>query len=274
MGRYDRMMIVSDLDGTFLGSCGRVVPRNVDAVRAFCDGGGLFTFATGRHYEHLPQVLPDVAQLVNMPVILANGACLYDYTTGKVIAQEFMDEALGREMLIFAREHHERVGFRVTTPQGFLTDGRTDIMQRFVEKSMQRHHRVEVARVEDWSQKLWYKVVFRGASEDLDVLAAELRTRFDGAFEYNKSSETFFEVQKQGCSKGKMLQFLKSRYEEQHGQEIKTYGVGDYENDLALLQEADVAVCPSNAHPSVKAISQWCLCDNDHGVVADLIEKL
>ncbi|MBQ7398681.1 MAG: HAD hydrolase family protein, partial [Clostridia bacterium] len=58
------------------------------------------------------------------------------------------------------------------------------------------------------------------------------------------------------------------------GHPVKVFGVGDYENDLALLGAADVAVCPANAHAAVKKISNMVLCSNDEGVIADLIERL
>ena len=78
MGRYDGILIASDLDGTFLGKKSRVVQENVDAVRAFCAQGGLFTFATGRHHGHILQALPCTRELCNIPVIFANGGYLYD----------------------------------------------------------------------------------------------------------------------------------------------------------------------------------------------------
>lgn len=276
MKRYEGILIASDLDGTFLDGKGNVVQRNVDAIRAFCAEGGLFTFATGRHHDHLPEAVPGVERLVNMPVIVANGSYLYDFTTNRVLAEVFMDVDLSRRVLQYARANYPRVGFRVSTPQGYLTDGRTEYMRRFIEYSRTyRSYLVEVAPVEQWMQRLWHKIVFQGACEELDALYAELKIEFgEQALEYNKSSATLFEIQKKGCSKGSMLQALKRSYEILTGGSIKTYGVGDYENDLALLAAADVAVCPANAHAAVKRVSDMILCANDEGVIADLIERL
>lgn len=273
MKRYEGIMIVSDLDGTFLDDKGHVVPRNIDAIRAFCAEGGLFTFATGRHHDHLPEAVPGVKGLVNMPVIVANGSYLYDFSTERVLAEVFMDVNLSRPVLQFARANYPRVGFRVSTPQGYLTDGRTDYMKKFVDYSKKhRSYLVEVAPIEQWMQRLWYKLVFQGTCEELDALYADVKATFgEDAFEYNKSSATLFEMQKKGCSKGSMLRVLKETYEILTGHPIKVYGVGDYENDLSTLSAADVAVCPANAHAAVKGISDMVLCSNDDGVIADLI---
>lgn len=276
MKRYEGIMIASDLDGTFLDTKGRVVQRNVDAIRAFCAEGGLFTFATGRHHDHLPEAVPGVRELVNMPVIVANGSYLYDFGEERVLAEVFMDVDASRPVLQFARANYPRVGFRVSTPQGYLTDGRTDYMRKFISYSKKhRSYLVEVAPIEQWMQRLWHKIVFQGECEELDALYADLVAEFgEDAFEYNKSSATLFEIQKKGCSKGSMLKALKQSYEILTGHPVKVFGVGDYENDLALLGAADIAVCPANAHAAVKKISNMVLCSNDEGVIADLIERL
>lgn len=276
MGRYTGMMIASDLDGTFMDAKGRVVQRNIDAISAFCADGGLFTFATGRHHDHLPEAVPGVERLVNMPVIVANGSYLYDFSTERVLAEVFMEIDVSRAALQYARANYPRVGFRVSTPQGYLTDGRTEYMQKFINYSKKhRSYLVEVAPIEQWMQRLWHKIVFQGTCEELDALYADLKATFgEEAFEYNKSSATLFEIQKKGCSKGSMLRVLKQSYEILTGRPIKVFGVGDYENDLALLQAADVAVCPSNAQEMVKRVSDMVLSSNDQGVIADLIERL
>ena len=48
--------------------------------------------------------------------------------------------------------------------------------------------------------------------------------------------------------------------------------VGDYDNDIEMLEAADISACPSNANDNVKAISKLQLCSNDEGVIGDLVE--
>ena len=274
MGRYDGILIASDLDGTFLGKKSRIVQENVDAVRAFCAEGGLFTFATGRHHEHILQVLPETPALCNIPVIFANGGYLYDYATRRVLCETYMDIELTSELMRYVRAEHRRVGFRATTPQGFITDGRTDFMRRFIEDARGELYSVEVAPLEGWTQRLWYKVVFRGMPEDIDALSVDLRTQFGEMFERNRSSTTFLEVQRCGCSKGTMLEVLRRVYAQLLGRPVRTYGVGNHENDLALLSAADVSACPADAEPFVLERADVILRPHDEGTLADLIGRL
>ena len=147
-------------------------------------------------------------------------------------------------------------------------------MQRFIEEAKGQSYTVEVAPLEAWTQRLWHKIVFRGAPEYIDAIARDLSEKYAGQFEFTKSSDTFFEVGRLGCSKGTMLEVLRRVYEVRLQRPIRTYGVGNHENDLSLLDAADVAVCPSDAIERVRAIADRCLCAHDEGTLADLIKRL
>ena len=68
------------------------------------------------------------------------------------------------------------------------------------------------------------------------------------------------------------MQIKLSELYEKEGRQLTVCAVGDYENDSAVLSAADIAVCPSNATEDIKAICDLCLCSNDEGVIADLVE--
>ena len=54
----------------------------------------------------------------------------------------------------------------------------------------------------------------------------------------------------------------------------KLLAVGDYLNDLELLEHADYAFCPSNACEEVKSASHCILASNDEDAIADLIGRV
>lgn len=60
----------------------------------------------------------------------------------------------------------------------------------------------------------------------------------------------------------------------EHPGPLKVYAVGDYDNDISMIKAADVGVCPSNALDEVKKVADLCLCSNEEGVIADLIEHI
>jgi len=83
------------------------------------------------------------------------------------------------------------------------------------------------------------------------------------------SSATLLELMPKGASKGQGLKKLKALYPER-----KAICVGDYTNDLDMLQSADIPACPENALEEVKSICKIHLCHHRDGCIADLIYKL
>ena len=69
-----------------------------------------------------------------------------------------------------------------------------------------------------------------------------------------------------------MLRRLREDYAKQ-GRMLVTYGIGDYENDLDLIECADHGACPANAFPPVRERAETVLsASNEEGAVAELIE--
>ena len=65
MGLFDGIIIVSDIDGTFLGKQSRLVPRNLERIRWFQENGGQFTIATGREFFIVYPSVPQVEGICN-----------------------------------------------------------------------------------------------------------------------------------------------------------------------------------------------------------------
>jgi hydroxymethylpyrimidine pyrophosphatase-like HAD family hydrolase len=118
-----------------------------------------------------------------------------------------------------------------------------------------------------------YKLTLRDNYEVLKEVESELLKRFEGQFNICFSDSTILEVMPLGVSKAMALVELRDMLSEDGSKKL-LYTVGDYENDIEMHELADVSVCPANAIDKVKDICDIKLCDNDSGVIADLIELL
>ena len=67
MGKFDGILICSDIDGTILenSTFGSIFEKNAEAVKYFTDNGGRFTFITGR-YKFFLRDMP-LYPLINAP---------------------------------------------------------------------------------------------------------------------------------------------------------------------------------------------------------------
>lgn len=271
--RFKGILIVSDIDGTFLGKGSRIVPENIEAIERFKAQGGLFTIASGRMCLNVTNVIREPDKLLNAPAIMANGTCLYDFFEGRFIDYTPLDEAIVTSALAFVRESFPTVGIRVSTLTGFVTDRLTG----FIKKDLAPYpDSTRIINDGVWTPKdeAWLKVVFRDEAPVLEEVRAGLEKKFPGAFEYGKSSVRYLEIQMAGCNKAAMLGKLRGLAEEKLGTKVTVCACGDYENDLAMLGAADIAACPENAIDEVKKIADLCLCHCDEGFIAAVIDKL
>lgn len=271
MGKFDRILIVTDLDFTFLGEKSCIVERNLTAIRRFLAEGGQFTVATGRRLFDVKRAIPMIAELANAPAILTNGTALVDVQSGEELVTAMLDFDETYPVVREMRAALPHIGLRVTTAQGLLTDEITPALRR--DCPVDHPERYRVLPLDAWPREPWYKVVCRAPSEETFAFKRVFVERFGDRFHWCHSEETIFEFQNLHANKGIFLGHLRDHYRAR-GREMKVYACGDYENDIELLRAADVAVCPANAIGSVKDICQLCLCDHKQGVIADLIELL
>lgn len=274
--RLDNILFVSDLDGSFLGRNSRLVQKNIDAIEKFKVSGGIFTACTGRIHKRLEETIPHPEKLFNAPAIMSNGACIYDFEEDKSIRDILLDPVSTVEMMRFAHSIAPTVAARITTPDGLLAN--PEWKNAYVEHDIKffSTDKTGFKPLCEWNfdDPIWYKAVFRGDAEDIIKMRPLLEENFGAAFHFTASSPKYFEVVPRGCSKADGLRFLKKYCEEKYQKQFITVALGDYDNDLEVLQAADISFCPDNACDSIKAICDYTVCNHDDGAVAEAIDKL
>lgn len=268
MSDFSGTLIVSDLDNTFLGRASRLVPENLAAIEFYKAQGGKFTFATGRDPYALTRVVPGVARIANFPCIMANGAYVFDLSTGAIMGEIGLDKdkfiPIFRELL----RRFPDIGARISTRDGFIVPHTSD---KLAQSLAAFSDVTEVLPLEQIPRDIvWHKAVLTAGKERIEQVRAYLATPDMSAFSISSSCDELFEIMDQEATKGNKIALLKGLSDTP----LIVYGVGDYENDLALLCAADVACCPQNALPEVRDMSDIILCDHDRGAIADLIKKM
>lgn len=247
------VLILSDFDGTFAGKNGRIVESNVEAIKKFQDLGGHFTFSTGRLPSMMKLVYPDFASIVNAPLIMCNGAIIYDAEKGEIIDEHFFDG-------VKAREDIKLLMSKFDIKLGCYTDD--GILQNVSDPDM---------IVGDNFRKI--NLTFNDAQTAI-ACRTYVNENFDNKYLCFRSFQCFAEIVDKNVSKGRRVSYMKEYFNAKGIKDLKIYCIGDYENDIDMLSAADVAVCPSNAIDAVKSICDHVLCDHDRGAVAHLINKI
>lgn len=247
------IVILCDIDGTFIDSCEKVPETNRRALERFKAAGGRFGFASGRIPDTIRHVIPDWRELANVPCILCNGAYVYRPGDGSLAHEMPLDGRRALPMVRRLKAEFPMLKIRYTVRGGVVyiqneKDGDPD--------------------------DVWYKIVIEGPGvEDRLHEAREwIRGRCEEEYAISYSWSDLLELLHPDATKGAMLRWLRQTMGDPF-----VIACGDYGNDIAMLQEADLPVCPSNAQPEIVEVCRQrglVLCGNDDGLLGDLMTHI
>ncbi|MBQ8331749.1 MAG: HAD hydrolase family protein [Clostridia bacterium] len=272
MKKFENVIIASDMDGTFITNHPVGMARNRERIAYFKENGGYFTFASGRTYQSVIQAVPDVSELTNAPVVVYNGACLYDYTQMREIENRPLAFEPLRELIEFLETTELAFGCRMTTGDKHLfyrldyplTVQEFDILSKRGENCL-------LLPLEEWQQYPLYRMTLRAEDSTIHQIIELCEERFRGRLMLVPSEPTMMDVQDAKVNKAVVLRDMVNDY---FDRPMFLCAIGDYNNDLEMLKNANLACCPANALDSIKAVCHHTLCHKDQGVVADVIDLL
>lgn len=272
--RYDRAAILTDLDGTLFNSKGEVSKEDRSAIRAFIAGGGLFAVGTGREPHNARRHLPDVP--LNGPSIVLNGAAIYDFVHRRYVSSIPMDKAAAKDVLEHCQNEGWPLDLQVYTTDGIYYASPLEI----ADPGFLRIHQPTIYQPMDkLLDKVWIKTVL--LEREVDALApmrAYLKEKgYDKRLALVEGTTDVVKV-------GKYQELLPKDVNKGTGmaavRQLPVYAgrtlfaVGDYWNDVELLQAADVPCCPENAIDEVKALCAHILPSHNDSALAALIRDV
>lgn len=269
MDKFDGVIIVSDIDGTFLGKDARVVPENLEAIEYFKREGGLFTFATGRDSFLIGNRVANVRELCNCPIIASNGAYIFDLQRDMIVEEEFLPEPDISGIVDAVRAAHPEVSMRITCGGKHLTDKDYPVL----EGVRARYPGViEVLPYEEIPHGRWHHVTWMGEEKEMEAVRKTAMQHMTDGCSCMSGGRTIFEITSAEGTKGQMLGRLKKLI---GGADTTLWAIGDYENDITMLKAADRCAMPANGIDSLRSIPGIVeVCHHDEGAIAGLIRHI
>lgn len=271
--RFDQTAIFSDLDGTLFDHNGKVSRENREAIARYMAQGGLFAIATGRCPANMAPYLSDVAY--NAPSIVLNGGAIYERQSDRFLYKRFADREALAAVLRYALAAFPSVNLQVYTERDILYVSPKETLNL---PFWELHQSSLFVTVDDALQTDWFKALVFGKPEETTavdqwIMQNGLGGRFDRVFASTDivPGSMYLELLPKGGNKGTAL--LECRKLDIYAGR-KLIAVGDYNNDLELLQEADIAAAPCNGHPDILKIADWILPTNNESAIAALIDRI
>lgn len=264
MAKFDGVLFVSDYDDTLYNLQLTVSAENHRAIRYFIDNGGHFTIATGRaHRTFTPQIQREHL-LFNAPVILSNGAAIYDYTSDRYLVRTTLDEGMKARMVELCRQFPD-LGFEAYHDEDIYVHNPNLVTETHLKRMGVPHTQCPISDM----PVPWNKVLLQQDHDFLLEVHHFINTHWAGACEAIFSNKYLLELTAKNSNKGTMV----TRVAELLGiSRDHLYCIGDNMNDVPMLALSAIPFAPGNCSQGVKDWGARVLPHCDDHAVAHAIE--
>lgn len=245
--KYDKYIIYSDMDQTAIGSDGNISGENIAKIKYFQENGGMFAFATGRQAKYFTKY--NIA--INAPIICVNGTLVYDFSKEKNIYKNPLDDKAKEVFKAAVKKHGKKMAAIYTFNE------ETDNL------FMDINNMTEVE-----GPILKHVFIFHEEGDALEFMG-EMKEKFSSEYQYERSWSTGVEMLSKSAGKGSCIEFIKSIYKDR-----KVICVGDYENDISMLEVADIPIAVSNAIESLKEKAEIIAPSCNENAIAWIIDNI
>ena len=302
----DKMLYVSDLDGTLLNSDALLNEDVPERLNRLIDKGLCFTVATARTYATVNSIVKDVH--LTYPMILMNGVMIYDPVNKSCIHAEIMERD-SVEYILEGRKKFGVTGFayalspeisdktsesgEASKREGDLNEGAVLKGQKSGRKMVTYYERIATEHMERFyiERRDIYHKPFSKVEKLEDILGEDM-IYFSICYEEEVLRPFYEYLQK---DKKLNLNFYKDVYgdglwylEISHKNASKYHGVeklramlqpkaitgmGDNLNDIPMFEACDRCCAVGNAHKEVRERADYILDTNLNAGVVKFLEK-
>ena len=268
--RFNKTLLIADADGTLLTDDKRILDADKSAIAELIEGGGMFTIATGRGVSLAKVVVDELGlDLLSTPAVIFNGAVVYDYKKSEFLYKCCLDEkAIDYVEKIMAAL--PQIGMEILVDGKVYVVSMNEFEQEHIDFGIDADSLIE-CDYRDVPKAGWIKVLFVDSPQMIDKVIEFTQANPCDCVHMVRSGPSFYEVLPREVNKGTGFRKL---IELMDLQGYRVVAAGDYMNDLEMLQQADIAVAAGNAEKVVKDIADVVVCDNNSGVIRNIVEYL
>ena len=258
-------IFISDLDGTLLGRDARISKKSIEILTELLEAGMLFTVATARTQLSVPGILETLP--VKLPLILMNGAVLYERETGKCLSTVSMKKE-SISLLARAEEHTGMGGLLFAEEKGFLKVYEGAVRQEIFNECCQKNSQKQYGNAESLKEAgVVYGLYADDRPERLEDMCGILKQdpglTLDFYEDIYRERRWCLEITSSEATKGKGADALRELFPT-----CRLIGFGDGWNDLSLLKACDEFYAAENGDMALKIAADGIVAENTRDGVA------
>lgn len=268
----ERILYVSDLDGTLLNRKERISPKSIKIINDLVDEGMLFTYATARSLVSASVVTEGLS--AKIPVIAYNGAFIFRAATGEILSQErFSKEEMEKVETVLGQQGISPLVYAFldgAEKVSWITEKENDGIRRYLDmrKGDRRLH--PLPRTGKLYQGEMFYFTCIGEEEELrpvyDIFSKDSRYRCILQQELYRP-EYWCEIMPANATKAIAVTKLKKIWDCS-----KVISFGDAVNDIPMFEASDEAYAVENAVEELKAVATGVIGSNEEDGVAEWLK--
>lgn len=265
----DRILFVSDLDGTLLTNDKKLSEYTKKTINKLIEKGMLFTFATARSYVTASKVSEGIVPKI--PFISFNGTFIVDSFTGEILKANYFEKYEAEEISaeLLKEGLHPLFFSHINGVEKFLYDKDfiTPEILRFLKDHENDKREMPTEGLKITGNVFHFTCIDK--KEKLEPLFEKYKNEFSCVlYKDMYSGDYWFEIQPKLATKGNGILQLKAMLSCD-----RVICFGDGLNDTEMFLCADESYAVENAHENLKKIASGIIgSNNDDGVAKWLTE--
>ena len=269
---FSDVLLTVDFDRTLTAPDSTIPQRNIEAIRYFTENGGAFTINTGRSINTMGELLHTLP--VNVPFLLYNGSAAYDHGTLLNCREIPLDIWQTMEEI---HSQFPEMNLEIESDGPHHLYQSTELYRKFYDAlGWQHQEAVPGTEIRPFLKVSLFGPVremnvshfYHGPEAEIariDYIESWLREKYAGKISVFRAAPRIIDFHAAGVNKGVAARELQA----QLGRKILVC-VGDAENDILMLNNADHAFVPADA---ILADRYETVCNCADGAIADVIYK-
>ena len=257
----DVRLVVCDMDGTLLDAAGEIPAGFWPLLGAMHERDIAFAPASGRQYATLAKMFPGADTY-----IAENGTIVVH--EGRVVSTTSLDRPTVDRVIDATRAAHGHdVGLVVCGRESAYIERADDAFLAQVEKYYVKLDIVDDLHAAD--DEVLKLAVY--TFDDAASVAEEIFTVFEEHHQVVVSNTHWIDIMDADANKGHAVRAMQKAFDISPAQ---TAVLGDYLNDLEMLQAGDLSFAMANAHPDIRAAARYLAPSNGENGVLTVLRRL
>jgi Cof subfamily protein (haloacid dehalogenase superfamily) len=255
-------MVITDMDGTLLNSNHEVSSRFFEVFKQLQQQDIVFVAASGRPYYSIAKKLQSIKN--NILIVAENGGLVIQ--NENTILSNFINPNKLLELYTLVSNIKNTYPIFCTKHRAFILRASDKLVETFSEYYS---NYTIIDSFEEITDKVIKIALYHTTNSEAHILpfVKQLKPQLNVVV----SGNHWVDITEAITNKGNALTFLQKHLNIKPS-EIMVFG--DYNNDLEMLKCAKFSYAMANAHPNVKAISNYRTASNDNFGVELVLEQL